>query len=373
MLKTITNPVTHATLKMGRIRPSFDKPRLQMSNYMGGVLPAPPATSDYSKAAANTLTNIYGNDQLGDCVIAAGAHVRGVTSANAGKQVTFTQDQIIGMYSAIGGYVPGNPNTDQGADPQVAIDYWTKTGFPDGVKLAGVLQINPLDPVELKTAVWLFENLFLGFELPDKWITPFPAGSGFTWDVAGAPDPQNGHEIMAYGHDAKGLLVDTWGMLGWLTYAAAAKYCVQSVGGDMYALLSPDIINLAINKAPNGLDWVQLVTDFNALGGDMPIPPPPPPPPPPPHVCPIGQHWDVTVGACVIDTPPPVVTKPTLTQVLTVVDAVFKADKKQLPQHLWSLLDQMDAQLHKGISTLYMHGTKSTDYGTVKVEEPPVK
>jgi hypothetical protein len=267
----------------GRIRPKT-KPRWHFAKYRTAALPTPPASVDYSAAAASALSNIYLNDQLGDCVIAGGYHVVGVLTGNAGDEFVASTSQITADYSAIGGYVPGNPATDQGCDEQTALAYWTATGFQDGTKLAGWLAVDATNKATLMQALDLFENLYFGVELPDAWVNPMPQTAGFTWDVAGDPDPGYGHCVMGVGYNATGVQIDTWGMLGTITWAALAKYMVTSAGGEAYTLCSPDQIAKGQTKAPNGFDWSTLIADFNSLGGNLPVPNPPTPvvPPTPP-------------------------------------------------------------------------------------------
>lgn len=250
---------------LGRNRSTTEIPKLKLSNYRG-VLPTPPATFDYSDKADATLRNVYLNDQYGCCVISAGAHIRGVTSANAGGEVAFADGDIKKMYRIIGG--PG----DNGANLQDAMSYWTKTGFTDGVKLMGWLAVDATNPTEYKTACWLFENLFFGIESPNHWFNPMPQGDDFVWDVAGPPVPRNGHCTAGVGYDEDGIKLSTWGMLGTLTDDAITRYGTRQSGGELYVLVSPDQIAKAQTKAPNGLDWHQLITDFNLLGGHLPVP-----------------------------------------------------------------------------------------------------
>jgi hypothetical protein len=227
------------------------------------------------------LVDIMGNDNLGDCVIAAGYHVEGVETGNAGSLFHATLAQVIKDYSAIGGYVPGNDSTDQGCDEPTALNYWTQHGFANGSKLLGWLAINPSNQQELMAACYLFENLFFGMELPDAWVNPFPSGHGFVWDAAGAPVPENGHAVMGYGYDTHGVKIDSWGLEGTLTWAAIAKYCAQTAGGAVYVLCSPDQLAKGAAKAPNGVAWHDLIVDFDAMGGHIPVPPVPAPTPPP--------------------------------------------------------------------------------------------
>jgi hypothetical protein len=226
-------------------------------------LPAPPDSVDYSQAALACLGNVYDNDTLGDCVIAGAYHVIGVATGNAsGSPFIATNDQIVADYSAIGGYVPGQPGTDQGCDEQAAIAYWSSTGFADGSKLAGSAGVDGSNQEQCKQALNLFENLYFGMELPDEWITPFPSSPGFVWDVAGDPNPSNGHCVMACGYDADGVTICTWGMLGKLTWGAIAKYAVPANGGELYTLLTPDLLAAGQQAAPNGMAWGDLVNDL---------------------------------------------------------------------------------------------------------------
>jgi hypothetical protein len=271
-IKTIHHPNGKHTFKFGRKRAVAYGPRLSLGNYLGHSLPAPPATCDYTKAAAAALSQMYDNDTLGDCVIAGMAHVVGVLTGNAGTPpFIYTNAQIIALYSTIGGYVPGDPSTDNGCNEETALNYWENNGAPSGSnQIAGWLAVNPADPSEYRAALWLFENLYFGLELPDAWITPEPpSASGFVWNVAGAPDPDNGHCVAGVGYHAQGVVIDTWGMTGTMTDAAIAKYCAKRAHGSLYTVVSQDAINKATQKAPTGFDWSQLVADFDSMGGKV--------------------------------------------------------------------------------------------------------
>jgi hypothetical protein len=269
-VKTIRHP-SGRVVRLGRTRPIAYGPRFSLGNYLMRQLPAPPPTIEYTQSAAQSLSNIYGNDTLGDCVIAGMAHVVGVLTAGAtGNPFLYTQDQIIALYSAIGGYVPGQAATDHGCDEVTALNYWENNGAPAGQhQIAAWLAVNAADPTEVRTALWLFENLYFGLELPDAWINPIPNASGFTWDVAGAPDPQNGHCVVGVGYNADGVTIDTWGMLGLITNAAIERYASRRAHGALYTVISQDAINKATQKAPAGFDWSQLVADFDSMGGTV--------------------------------------------------------------------------------------------------------
>jgi hypothetical protein len=268
-VKVIQTP-TGQEFKMGRKRPIARGMKLSMANYLKLGMPLPPPACNYRDAAEVALANVYGNDTLGDCVIAGIAHLIGVFTGNSGEPVLFTLPQIIKLYSAIGGYVPGDESTDNGCDEETALNYWENNGFPDGEnKVSGIISVNPNEPRIYRTALWLFENLFFGCELPDEWITPFPSGNGFKWGVAGPANPDNGHCFIGCAYKEEGIIIDSWGMFGVVTDAAIQYYMNQNQGGQMFCVISPEIIKKAILKAPSGFDWTQLVADFDSLGGNV--------------------------------------------------------------------------------------------------------
>jgi hypothetical protein len=254
--------------RLGRKRsPAPEKPHLKMRRY-STALPTAPTTCDYSiiRPAADALEHMYMNDTLGDCVIACMCHAQGVVSGNAGSSMLYTDDEVVHLYSAIGGYVDGDPSTDNGCNVQAMLNHWRHHGAPIGHhRITGWLAVDASNEAEVKQAAWLFENLVFGMELPDKWINPFPDADGFVWDAAGRPDPDNGHCVVGVGYNEAGVKIGTWGMTGTLTYAAVAKYADVSGGGELYAVLSPNIIGAAQAKAPNGFDWEQLRADLATL------------------------------------------------------------------------------------------------------------
>jgi hypothetical protein len=310
-------PILHKHVKLGR-RPAVARgPRLRLSSYLLKALPPVPASFDYSPAAARSLSNVYLNDQLGCCVVSCGAHLEGVLSANAGNpELVYSDDQIVHQYSAIGGYVQGDPSTDQGCNEQDALNYWRQHGFAGGTPFSGSLAVNPKDPVEYAAALYLFENLVYGIGLPNQWLeNPAP---GFVWDAA-PPNARNGHCILAVGREPGRVKVATWGFTGWLTDAAHAADV-----DELYVVLSPDQIGRALKKAPSGLNWTQLVSDFDSMGGHVPVPVPDPVPVPPPTPGPTPPGPEPAPTPPPPPAPPPVTAGPTLGQVEACDEDVFR-------------------------------------------------
>jgi hypothetical protein len=284
-VKRIYLPHLGRTVKLGRRHPVARGLQLSFKRYLvRRALPTPPTTVDYSRPALSELNKVYLNDKLGDCVIAAGYHMVAVETGNgAGAPFAVSDAQLIADYSAIGGYDPNAPlvpdpkhpgekinPTDQGCDEVTALNFWCEKGFANGTNAVAWIAVDASNKVELSLALYLFENLFFGLDLPDAWLNPSPSSPGFTWDVAGPPVPENGHAVVGVGYASAGVQFDTWGMLGTMTWAAIAKYCSPSNDGGVYAMLTPDQLLTAQTKAPNGVDWSALIDDLDALGVGIP-------------------------------------------------------------------------------------------------------
>jgi hypothetical protein len=259
------------TFKLGRRPLIAPKMCMKFSGYQLKSFPTPPASWDYTPAAMGALSEMYLNDQLGCCVISWMAHAIGVFIANAvpnGTPDLFSDQQIISMYGAIGGYNPADPSTDQGCDENTAINFWMNPGFL-GHKIQGVISVDPTDQQQVQDCGWLFENLMFGVGLPQAWIDPMPSASGFHWSIAGDSIPENGHCFGSAKGGANGLGVSSWGMEGTIDYPAVAKYAANSAGGQLFSVITQEILNNATQRAPNGFDWQALCADCTGLGGTL--------------------------------------------------------------------------------------------------------
>jgi hypothetical protein len=263
-LKTIFSEHLHKTITFGRRRPTAAQlATVPKFKTYATALPAPPATLDWSVKAMPCLSLVMLNDQLGDCTCAGACHCLGIFTGNAGQLFTCTNAQVLAMYENFG-YVPGDPSTDQGADEVSVLNFLMQTGFPDGTQLTGYVAIDGTNQQEVQQAMWLAESLYFGVELPLAYTNPFPRANGFVWDTA-APDAEQGHCFIATGFNAQGVQIDTWGLLGTMTWAAVAALTAEEAGGQLYALFSEDSIVKATGLAPNGFDWPTLQADLQAM------------------------------------------------------------------------------------------------------------
>ena len=246
----------HHPFRMGRKRPLARCPRFSLRNYLMKDVAPPPASCDYSSQAAKTLSQMYLNDRFGDCVI-AGIGLRG-RGADRRRWATSSSTPMTKSFSSTkrsAATFPAIRIPTQAATSKPHWNYWQHNGAPSGThKIAGWVAVNGADPNEYRTALWLFENLYFGLEpAPDKWVSPMPSKPGFTWDVAGPPNPDNGHCVVGVGYSNKGVKICTWGMLGTLTDKAVEKYATTTGSGELYTVISQDAINKATQKAPAGI------------------------------------------------------------------------------------------------------------------------
>lgn len=264
-MRTIDHPAVGA-VKLGRRRPQVRHPRLKLGNYLMRGLPPAPATANYAPDASAALSQMYLNDKLGCCVISWMAHATGIFTGNAtgGQPVIASDSEIEGAYAAIGGFDPANPEaTDNGCDEETALAYWQSTGVTFGGalhKIGGYVSVNAADPEEMRIACWLFENLMWGVELPDAWLS-----GSLDWDVAGSPNPDNGHCFGSDSYGASSFGTSTWGAQGTITDAAAAAYAVPAAEGQLFTVVSADSIVKASQRAPSGVDYTQLMADLQAI------------------------------------------------------------------------------------------------------------
>ena len=260
-----------------------------------GTLPTPPASVDYITPAKDALATMLGNgpdstlpmrtdgtpvQPVGDCVIAEDLHLSASRACNAGAPWVPTTAEALAAYSAVTQFDPNAPlaadgsnPTDQGTDP-LALVAWRKAGnaYPDGSTLLDAVTVDATSQSALQQAIWLGVGCFAWASLPDAWESEEDGGD--VWDVAGDPNPQNGHgfglacyddhvELTEWGEDAPPVK---------MTYVAAAKYLVPSAGGGVLAFIDSNFLNSVTGKCPAGYDLSTVKAYLAQLGTSAPPP-----------------------------------------------------------------------------------------------------
>src|SRR5213078_258313 len=111
-------------MKLGKLPHVPDDRDLKLADYLKtSVLPRPPKTFGHEKAFPVNGWETLGNDQYGDCVFAGAAHETMLWNAEAKHGVTFTDQSVLSDYSAVTGFDPHNPDSDQGTVVRDALNY----------------------------------------------------------------------------------------------------------------------------------------------------------------------------------------------------------------------------------------------------------
>lgn len=217
----------------GKKPPVFDSRTLRFGAYLKPALPQPPASKDYGKKVPQWP--MYLNNKYGDCTCAAAAHMIQCWTANAAKEKSPTDPQVLKFYEH---FTP--PGPENGCSMLDVLKYWRSTGL-GGDKIDAFAALEPKNATEAKDAVNLFGGCYIGVELPTfalnapdllkvPWVVPpqGPVGNA-------APNPNGGHCVPAVAYDERNLYVVTWGAIKAMSWPFYNAYADEA-----YALLSPD-------------------------------------------------------------------------------------------------------------------------------------
>jgi hypothetical protein len=258
-MQPFIHPVHNIPVYLGKKDKVVDKRTLQFAKYSAAL---PPASSMRSYIQKVLTWPMFLNDTLGCCVPAGEGHNIIQETTYAGKSIVPTDADILKAYSAIGGYVPGDPSTDNGCDMLTACKYYVNTGIA-GRKIVAFVELNPKKPQELMQAVSLFGSAYLGIALPvsaqsqvgSLWAVP---QTGLTGN--GAPGSWGGHCVPLYQYNtALNTELITWGAVQRMSWKFITAYVDEA-----YALVTQDWIE-ADGKSPSGLDVATLQADLKLV------------------------------------------------------------------------------------------------------------
>lgn len=239
--------------KLGKKAVKLDKRTLKLEKYLSKAL-VPPHNLNWGKPIQQW--QMMKNDEIGDCTCAGAGHLIMTWTANAGVLYTPPDNEILKAYEATGGYIPGDPSTDNGATELDVLNYWRRNGIA-GHKIGAFVSINPRNIQHLKIAAWLFGGIYTGVMLTQSDMDAIQSGEN-TWRYNKSPFI-GGHAVPAIGYNNKGFQFITWGMVQTATYE-----WVYNRVEEAYAIISHDWIKNT-GKAPSGFDINQLSNDLNLV------------------------------------------------------------------------------------------------------------
>lgn len=246
--------------KLGKTPARPDAVKFKFSAYADTTqLPKPPKTFGHENFIGKADWAMLGNDQWGDCVWAGAAHETLLWNAEAGHGVTFNDESVLSDYSAVTGFDPKDPNTDQGTDMQAAASYRRKVGVVDANgtrhKVAAYLAIKPGNLTELYQALYLFGAVGIGIQFPSSAMDQFNKRK--TWSVVSRSQIEGGHYIPLVAKRTH-LECVTWGALQGMTTGFFSKYCDEAI-----VYLSEEA--LIDGKSAELFDFASLQADLKAL------------------------------------------------------------------------------------------------------------
>jgi len=250
--------------KLGKLPKRTDKRTLKLSNYLGTFLPTPPKNDSWLTKVSNWP--MMGNDTVGDCTCAGVGHAEQLFTTYA-QDIPFvaTTAQVLAFYSAITGYNPNDPSTDQGAACLDVLNYWKNTGMC-GHKISAYMQAaeKPIPPNQLADTIWLFGCAYIGIQLPvavqntHTWDVPVGQKLVGEWE----PGSWGGHCVIIPSYDitkSMGLNVISWGEVIPMSWNFFNAYCEEA-----YTVLSPDWIEKS-GVNPDNFNLAQLQEDLKVL------------------------------------------------------------------------------------------------------------
>lgn len=242
--------------RLGRIRSRSDTRTLNLWSYLHhDKLPAAPAQRDWTHAAPSW--GMFRNSDVGDCTCAARAHLLQSEAANTGRQIAITDTDVIAAYSAVTGYDPAKPETDNGAQMIDVLRYERNVGIA-GHKIGAFVKVDHTKREQMDAAINLFGGIYVGVDLP------MAAQAQTVWDVGSGPAFQagswGGHAIAVLGYDAGHAIAVTWGAIKVMTAAWLDTYASEAWASVDQLWISDS------GNAPSGFDAAALARDLEALG-----------------------------------------------------------------------------------------------------------
>lgn len=229
---------------------------LALGNYMNASKAAFPPVHAWERPI------VYGtmlNDLIGDCAVAAPGHIvqNWKAVADASHPALVSDTQIIEAYSAITGYVEGNPATDNGSNMLDVLNYWKKTGIA-GTKIDGFTSIDPQNIDQVKAAIYIFGAVYTGIMVPYSVVDSLNSGVGNRhWHYVQGDKPANqGHAVAHFGYGRSGNTCVSWGEF----YTFDWDFWLHWVD-EAYVVVSNDWLK-ASGITPSGLDYQALLNDL---------------------------------------------------------------------------------------------------------------
>lgn len=252
-------------LKFGKKAARPDSVKLKFADVFNeAVLPTPPISFGHENLMPGGTWFMLANDRWGDCVWAGAAHEHMLWTLEGNiPRAHFTSKDVLSDYSAVTGFNPLNPNTDQGTDMQAAAAYRQKTGIIDTMGQRHTIDaysaLRKGDMNQLATAAYIFGAVGVGVQCPYSMEDQF--NSSQPWSVVEGDSVEGGHYFPVVGRNSDGnFLCITWGRIQAITPAWLIKYCDEAI-----CYLGLEFINASTKLSPESFNQENLTQYLRQL------------------------------------------------------------------------------------------------------------
>ena len=206
--------------------------------------------------------DMLGNDRVGDCAEAGAIHLAQAQSANAGNPLHGTTEQALALYSAITGYNPSDPSSDQGTVLVDLLNYWQKNGIEmtdsSGKtvlnRIVGYAALDITSVAQRRYAAYVFGGAYLGINCPQS-----AEQDTSDWNYVPGSPILGGHCVVQVGEGALGGKTVSWGKVIPTTAEFYAQYLDEG-----YIVVTESWLNEQ-GKSPSGLDLDGLVAAMKSI------------------------------------------------------------------------------------------------------------
>lgn len=211
---------------------------------------------DWTRDIAPGTWGMCLNDKLGCCTAAGVAHLLSLWGSYVAPFRFMADPEVEGLYEATGGYIPGQPQTDQGARCIDVLEYWRTTGvLIAGARdtIAGYCALDPRNRDHLVFSLRMLGALYAGVTLREA------QQNQPVWDLGGNTALWGLHCISVMAADPDGLTCITWGGPQRMTWRWWEASC-----DEVYGVASPRWIGKG-GQSPSQFPLATMLADMSEL------------------------------------------------------------------------------------------------------------
>ncbi len=217
----------HPLFKLGKAAAVHAKDAVAFSSVLRGA-PAVPKTYDFDTAHPGIPTPMFGNDRLGDCVIAGRAHqTLRFEDIEQGSVLMIKDTDVTKEYFKESG------GADSGLVVLDSLNLWKSRGWKVGsntYRIRAFATIAFKDHEQVQQAIYADVGIGLGVQLPKA--AQGQIQTGRPWTVTTGPDAKpgswGGHYIYVPGYTPDGPVCVTWGRKQQMSWDWLDKYCDEA-------------------------------------------------------------------------------------------------------------------------------------------------